>query len=140
MLWDVDVFSEMDRLRTEMNNLFSDYGRSAGASSYPLLNVYDGKDDVVVTAELPGVARDKVNITYSEGVLTLSGKREPVEKAKDMAVVRQERAQGGFEKSLRLPAKIHQDAIGASFSNGVLTITMPKSEEAKPKTIAIEAR
>ncbi|MBN2036278.1 MAG: Hsp20/alpha crystallin family protein [Chitinispirillaceae bacterium] len=141
MLWDLDLFSEMDRLRREMNNLFSPYARSSNsATTFPLLNVYDDKDAITVTAELPGLSKDQVNITFSEGILTLSGTLEPLKKVKDMVAVRKERAEGAFEKTLRVPVKVNQDAIAASFANGILTITMPKAEEAKPKTISIEAK
>ncbi|MFW6254038.1 MAG: Hsp20/alpha crystallin family protein [Chitinivibrionales bacterium] len=140
MLWDVDLWREMERLRREMDGLFSNYGRASGATTYPLLNVYDDKDNIVVTAELPGMTRDQVNITFSEGVLTIAGKQQPLARVKDMTVVRQERAAGEFEKTLRIPTKVEQDKISASFDNGVLTIQMPKAEEARPKTIAIEAK
>ncbi|MFP4417596.1 MAG: Hsp20/alpha crystallin family protein [Chitinispirillaceae bacterium] len=140
MLWDVDLWREMERLRREMDGLFSNYGRASGATTYPLLNVYDDKDNIVVTAELPGMTRDQVTITFSEGVLTIAGKQKPLARSKEMTVVRQERAAGEFEKTLRIPTKVEQDKISASFDNGVLTIQMPKAEEARPKTIAIEAK
>jgi len=140
MLWDLDVWSEMERLQRDMNNLFSNYGRSNGATTYPLTNVYDNRENMVVTAELPGMTKDGVSITYSDGLLTISGKQEPLENIKKMTVVRQERAVGNFEKTLRIPTKIDQGKITASFTNGILTVTLPKSEEAKPKTIAIEAK
>jgi HSP20 family protein len=95
---------------------------------------------VTVTAELPGVSKEQVSITFSEGVLTISGKRDGLAKAGSMTPVRQERAVGPFEKTLRIPTKVRQDEIDASFANGVLTVTLPKAEEAKPRTITIEAR
>jgi len=140
MLWDLDVFSEMERLRSEMNNLFSGYGQTAAAATFPLMNVYDAKDNVVVTAELPGMTKDQVKITVSDGVLSLVGEIKPLAKAKGMTVIRQERSEGEFEKTFRIPTKVKQDAITASFANGILTITLPKAEEAKPKTISIEAK
>jgi HSP20 family protein len=120
--------------------LFSDYGRTSGSTTYPLTNVYDGRENIVVTAELPGMTKDKVSITFSDGALTISGKQEPLANIKKMTVIRQERALGDFEKSLRIPVKIDQGKITASFSNGILTVTLPKSEEAKPKIITIEAK
>jgi HSP20 family protein len=140
MLWDIDVFSEMERLRREMNSLFSNYGSSSGSSTYPLMNVYDAKDNILVTAELPGLTKEQVNITFSDGILTVSGKQQPLAKTKGMTVVRNERSEGDFEKTLRVPFKIKREAIKASFSNGILTVTMPKAEEIKPKTIAIETK
>jgi len=140
MLWDTDIFSEMDRLRREMNNLFSNFGHTDGSTTFPLMNVYDDKEKIVVTAELPGLGKDQVAITFSDGVLQLSGKQQPLAKTKGITVIRKERSEGEFEKTLRIPTKIKRDAINASFNNGILTITLPKAEEAKPKTIAIEAK
>ncbi|MDD5673623.1 MAG: Hsp20/alpha crystallin family protein [Chitinivibrionales bacterium] len=140
MLWNVDVWSEIERLQREMNALFSNYGRSGPSSTYPLTNIYDSRENIVVTAELPGMTKDDVSITYSDNSLTITGKQEGPANVKKMAVVRQERALGNFEKVLRIPTKIDQGKIGASFTNGILTVTLPKSEEAKPKTITIEAR
>jgi HSP20 family protein len=140
MMWNVDVWREMERLRREMDSLFGGMGPTGGATTYPLLNVYEGDESILVTAELAGMSKDGVSITFSDGVLTIAGKREPVASVKGMAVVRQERSSGGFEKTLRIPTKIRQDGIKASFSNGILTVTLPKSEEAKPKTITIEAK
>jgi HSP20 family protein len=140
MYWNVDVWREMDRMRKEMDGLFSNYGRATGATTYPLVNVYDGKENIVVTAELPGMSRDKVHITFADGTLTLTGKREPLASVKAMTAVRQERSTGEFEKTVRIPTKVEQEKISALFENGIMTITLPKSEEAKPKTITIEAK
>jgi HSP20 family protein len=139
MLWDFDVFNEMERLRREMNNLVSGYERD-GNPTFPLINVYDGKNDLVVTAELPGLSKDQVKITFADNVLTLSGEIKALPKSKGMIVVRRERSEGAFEKTLRVPTKVKPDAISATFANGILIITLPKAEEVKPKTIAIEAK
>ncbi len=140
MLWDVDVWKEMDRLRSEMDSLFTGYGRAGGTATYPLVNVFDDNDNMIVTAELPGLTRDQVSITFSEDVLTIAGKHDPLACSRDMAVVRRERSAGEFEKTIRIPVKVEHDKISASFSNGVLSIKLPKAEEVKPKTIAIEVK
>ena len=140
MVWNFDVVDEIDRLRREMNNLFTTFGHPAENATFPLMNVYDGKERLLVTAELPGLTKDQVKITFSEGVLTLAGEQKPLAAAKEMAVIRRERSEGEFEKSLRIPTKVRHDGISASFVNGILTITLPKAEEAKPKTITIEAK
>ena len=132
MLFNVDLWNEMDRLRREMNSLFTGYDRASAATTYPLVNVYDDKEAVIVTAELPGMTKEQVHITFADGALTLSGKLEPLASIKNMAVVRQERSSGPFEKSLRIPTKIDQEKINATFLNGILTVTLPKAEEAKP--------
>jgi HSP20 family protein len=140
MIFNVDMWNEMDRLRREMNSLFTGYDRASASTTYPLVNVYDDKDAVIVTAELPGMAKEQVQITYADGSLTLSGNLEPLSSTKKMTIVRQERSAGAFEKSLRIPTKIDQEKINASFSNGILTVTLPKAEEAKPKTIHIDVK
>jgi len=140
MIFNVDLWNEMDRLRREMNSLFTGYDRASASTTYPLVNVYDDKDAVIVTAELPGMTKEQVHITFADGALTLSGKLEPLSAAKKMTIVRQERSLGAFEKSLRIPTKIDQEKIGASFLNGILTVTLPKAEEAKPKTIQIDVK
>ena len=140
MLWNVDVWSEMERLRREMNGLFSNFERESGGSTYPLVNMYDEKENIIVTAELPGMTKEKVGITYADGILTIAGNLEPLPEVNKMTVIRQERASGKFEKTIRLPLKVDQNRINAAFSNGILTVTLPKAEEAKPKAIAIEAK
>lgn len=138
MLRHIDIWREMERIRKEFNNLFSGYQRVTDSGTYPLLNVYDNRDEVIVTAELPGMTKEKVNITFMDEVLTLSGELEPISGAQNMTAVRRERSIGSFEKRVHVPFKVQQDKISASFENGVLTIKMPKAEEAKPKTITIE--
>jgi len=140
MFWNLDVVREMERLRRDMDGLFSNYGRTAASATYPLINVYEDKDDMVVTAELPGAAKEKVSITFSDGVLTIAGTQEAPASVKDMSSVRRERTEGDFEKTVAIPTKINPNGINASFSNGILTINLPKAEEAKPKTITIEAK
>jgi len=140
MLWNVDVWREMERLRREMDGLLGDYGRAAPSAAYPLINVYENNDNVVVTAELPGATRDTVSITFADGILTISGKQDKPVSVRNMTPLRIERAEGDFEKTVRIATKIDQNGIAATFSDGILTVTMPKVEEAKPKTITIEAK
>ena len=139
MLWQIDPWQEMERMSREMNRILGSSGRTA-PSSFPLVNVYESKDDVVVTAELPGCTKECVNITFADGALTLSGKQEPVADENKMILIRQERSLGEFEKTLNIPYKIDQEKISAAFKNGVLTVTLPKAEEAKPKQISIDVK
>ena len=138
MLRHIDLWREMDRIRKEFDNIFSGYQRETESGTYPLLNVSDNRDEVIVTAELPGMTKEKVNITFMDEVLTVSGKLEPLADTQKMTAVRRERSIGAFEKRVHVPFKVQQDKISASFEDGVLTIRMPKSEEARPKTITIE--
>ncbi|MBN1601797.1 MAG: Hsp20/alpha crystallin family protein [Chitinispirillaceae bacterium] len=140
MFWNTDILHEMNRLRREMNNLFSSYPGSSTNATYPLLNVYDDSEHVIVTAELPGMTKDKISITFVDNALTISGNLELCDESRTMSVIRQERSRGKFEKTIRIPSKITAEKIDASFTNGVLSIKLPKAEEAKPKTITVNAR
>ncbi len=137
MLWDFDTWSELDKVRSEINNVLGNFGRTASSYSFPLTNIYDNKDEIIITAELAGMKKEDVNIVLTEDVLTLSGNRELTDLNKDTTIIRQERATGEFEKSLKIPSTVIKDKIKAEFKNGILTIKLPKSEEAKPKQITI---
>jgi HSP20 family protein len=138
MMWSVgmDPWRELERMRREMDSLFS--GRSAVSRSFPLVNVHDAGELVVVNAELPGMAREDVKIVLNDNVLTLSGDRKTPKEAAKMTPVRRERATGAFEKAISIPVRVVSDGIKATFRNGILTVTLPKAEEAKPRQIAIE--
>jgi len=140
MLWDYNPWEEMERMRREIDGVFGRYGRTDEGSSFPLTNIYDTPDGFTVTAELPGLKKDDVKITLEPGLLSLSGRRPALEIAKGAAIIRQERATGEFEKTFRIPGKVVENKTRADFVNGILTITLPKSEEAKPKQIAIEVK
>jgi len=140
MFWDISPWEELEALRRQVNEAFGRFGQSSGSYSYPLINVYDTKDDVIVVAELAGMKKKDINVVMNNGVLTLSGKREPFMDEGKAELIRTERSIGDFEKSFRIPVKVKEDKINASYSNGILTITIPKSEEAKPKSIAIDVK
>lgn len=138
MLWNTSLWDEMEHLRREMNSLFSNHGYSNN-STYPLLNVYNDDEKVVVSAELSGVKSSDITTTFSDGILRISGKRKSPEHVESMEIVRKERTEGEFEKTIKIPTKVKSDAINASFKDGILTITLPKAEDVKPKAITIKA-
>jgi len=139
MYFDLNPWNEFERLERDMQTLFDRTGYAPGRYAYPLTNIYENKDDLQVVAELPGLDKSQVNLTYNDGVLTLAGELPPYQAGKNAALIRQERASGRFEKSLRLPVAVKADQIQANFKDGLLSITLPKAEEAKPKQIAIHA-
>ena len=106
---------------------------------YPALNVWSNEDETVVTAELPGFAPEDVEISVEGSTLTLRGSREGEESKEEENYYRRERWSGKFERSLRLPATVDADKVEAEFSNGVLSIKLPKAESAKPKKIRVKA-
>jgi HSP20 family protein len=137
MLLDINPWTELQRMQRELDSVFN---HASSNGTFPLVNVYDSKDNIIIEAELPGMVSKDINITFNCGVLTLSGERKKPVSYKEMLVARSERSVGEFEKSIRVPTKVNQDRITATFCNGVLTITLSKAEDAKQKQITIEAR
>ena len=140
MLWQISPWEELESLRRQVDEAFGRFGQGTGSHSYPLVNVYDKKDDLVVVAEMPGMKKEDIKVVVANGVLTLSGNREPLKLEGKAELIRTERSVGEFEKSFRLPVKVEENNINASYANGILTITIPKAEEAKPKTISIDVK
>ncbi len=111
---------------------------TAGAFA-PALDVREDSDNFTLYVELPGVAPDDVDITLEDSVLTIAGHRSTYDEVDEAHYRRVERVFGRFHRSVRLPARIQGDGISAHYDAGVLTVTVPKAEEAKPRRVAIEA-
>jgi len=104
----------------------------------PRLDIYEEKDNIIVDVDLPGVEKNAVSISVDADVLTLKGERKQEREEKEGEdVYRSERFYGSFQRSLQLPSDIDADKVKAAYTNGVLRVTLPKSEEAKPKQITI---
>ena len=106
---------------------------------FPTINLYDATDRFVVTAELPGVAPEEVDLSITGETLTLRGERRRPEGIADESYRRQERPFGTWSRSVTLPDRIDPDAIAAQFAHGILTINLPKAAEARPRPIAVMA-
>ena len=115
------------------------FGASTGRHDFPPANVWTSDDKLVFTFELPGVKADDLEISAKADTLTVKGSRKPDVLPEGAQYVRQERGSGSFTRSFALPFKIDQDAVEASYINGVLTITLPKAREVQPRKIAIAA-
>jgi HSP20 family protein len=106
----------------------------------PVMDVREDEDGITVSTELPGLTSDDVKVTVDDGVLSISGeKKREIEEGKaggDYHLV--ERQYGRFERSFRLPRMVDADKVTAKFENGVLNVSLPKSEKAKPKQIAVK--
>jgi HSP20 family protein len=111
-----------------------------GVSVVPAIDVYETADDVVVKANLPGLKSDDVQISVTSGVLILRGEFKEGNEPKQVTYHILERRTGAFERSVMLPTEVHTEKAKADFENGVLTITLPKVEAVKPKTIAVKAK
>lgn len=138
-----DVMSDLASMQKEMNKLFSnlwsdDFDTTGLSTWYPSVDVTEGKDEYIVKAELPGISKSDVKISLQENVLTISGEKKQENETKDRQMHRVERSYGSFTRSFRLPSLVKADKIDASYKDGVLTITLPKAEEAKTKEIEIK--
>jgi len=133
-----DPFIELRRMQSEMNRLFSGFS-TTGTRDFPPINIWLGENSVVVTAELPGITGDDVNLSLEEDVLTLSGKREPKSQQQNVSWQRRERAYGSFSRAVQLPFRVDPDKVQARFNNGVLEIELQRLEADRPKKIEIRA-
>jgi len=133
-----DPFVELRRMQSEMNRLFSGFSTTA-TRDFPPINIWLGENSVVVTAELPGVTGEDVNLSLQEDVLTLSGKREPQAQEQNVSWQRRERAYGSFSRAVQLPFRVDPDKVQARFNNGVLEIELQRLEADRPKKIEIRA-
>jgi HSP20 family protein len=137
--------STLDRMLTL--NRAIDQAFNAGWNSdsrmwVPAIDVVETKDAYVLYAELPGVDASQVDIKFEQNVLTLRGTKPSAlnaDKDGELRVFAAERVSGGFERSLRLPEFVDAEKISADFTNGVLTITVPKAQAAQPRKIEIKA-
>lgn len=138
----LSIWREMDRLQREMNRVFDSYSSSSARSSsrYPAMNVWADEESALITVELPGLKHDDIELNIVENVLTLSGERKPAEEVEGTKYHRQERRYGKFSRTTRLPYKIDVEKVEAVFKNGVLSITLPRVEEDRPKKIAVKVK
>lgn len=140
-----DPFGELMSIQNELNQLFGrTYGeggeRVRGAQWSPPLDVYETPERYVILVELPGVGSEDVDISVEDNVLTLTGERKFYEGRGEDEFHRVERRFGTFGRTLSLPTTANPEGIEASFDAGVLTIEVPKREEAKPRKIQVKAR
>ena len=135
---------EMMTLREAMDHLFNDAVTRPltlrDGWSVPAVDMYQTDDEVVVKASLPGFKADEVQINVTGEILTLRGEMKHEEEKNDKAWHIREQRWGSFERALALPTDVISDKAKAEFENGILTITLPKAEEVKPKTIAVKAK
>ena len=148
-----DPFRDLMSIQNELNRLFGrTYVGGAGGSTtgdgvtgslsgswVPPLDIYETEDRFVVTLELPGIEPDAVDVSVEDSTLTVQGERSFYSDVDEQSFHRVERRYGRFQRSLSLPATADSEHIAASFDKGVLTVEVPKMEQAKPRKITVKA-
>src|SRR6478736_3320455 len=142
----VSAFNGVDRwsaLRDELDSLFelpfwSNFQRQAQLFSgwSPALDIYQNNDNVIARVELPGMRKEDIDISLHDGMLTIAGERQSSAGEGENAE-RTERFSGKFRRSVTLPTRVDASKVCASYKDGILTVTLPKSEEAKPKKVEV---
>ncbi len=131
-----DAAPEMLRLQQEMNRLFSNAGRRS-QQDYPAVNIWENTKSALLTAELPGIDPEKIDIEVTGDILTLSGTSQIDNLKEGETYLRQERIQGSFKRKIQLSFPIDPQKVEALYEKGILSITLPRLEDSMPKKIKI---
>jgi HSP20 family protein len=132
------LWRDMERLRQDMDALVrSAGGRLETPPSFPAMNVWTGDDEAVITAEVPGISADEIELSVVGETLTLSGERVPEHLDENVRYHRRERGCGRFSRTIELPFRVDADRVEATFDRGVLRIELPRAETDKPKRITV---
>jgi HSP20 family protein len=129
-------WTEMNRLQREMESLFGT--GSAQDLWAPAVDVEETPDHLVFRAELPGMSREDIDVELEDGVLTIQGEKKEEQKAENVSGLLYERRWGTFTRRFTLPRAVDGNGITANYSNGILTVRVPKAEEAKGRKIEIQ--
>jgi HSP20 family protein len=137
---------ELSNVQDMMDRMFDDgfvrpFSRALwDTASVPTMDLYQTENDIVVKMGLPGVKPDDIQISVTNGVLCIRGEVKEEEEKKEKTYHLRERRYGSFSRSVTLPSNVDVDKSDADFKNGILTLTLPKAEEAKSKTIVVKAK
>ncbi|MEO0225587.1 MAG: Hsp20/alpha crystallin family protein [candidate division WOR-3 bacterium] len=144
MLW--DPFREIASLREDMDRIFdSFFGRLPERERkegiwLPLVDIEETADEILVRAEIPGLKKEDIKVSVVGNTLTLSGERKYEAEEKGKTFHRIERAYGKFYRNISLPAEVDNNKVKAQYKDGVLTINLPKAEQARRKEIEIDVK
>lgn len=140
-----DDLNDLGGIQNQINRIFNSHlsgsGRNLGileGSWSPAVDIYESKDNILVRADLPGVAKDAIEISVEGDVLVIKGEKKVEPDKKEEEFVKSERFYGAFNRALTLPAEVDSDRVKAVYKNGVLELTLPKKEEVKPKQIKVQ--
>jgi len=132
----LEPFEEMDKMLSD----FAPMVPHRQGGYVPAIDMYEDKDNVIVETQLAGIDPDKVNISIENDILTIKGESEKKSEVEEKNYYKKEIRRGSFYRSIQLPTHVAGDAAKAVAEDGVLKITVPKAESAKPKTIKIESK
>jgi HSP20 family protein len=136
-------FGRLTDLRDEIDRLFDSPLTELAHTTQllsgwtPALDMFEDKDNLYVRAELPGMKKEEIDLSLHDGSLSISGERKQESKVEDAEVYRAERFFGRFQRTVTLPTPVAVEKVKAQYKDGILTITLPKTEEAKPKHIDV---
>ncbi|HEY5955127.1 MAG TPA: Hsp20/alpha crystallin family protein [Polyangiaceae bacterium] len=134
-------FSDLDQLRSQMQRLFDAVGGSSfsdlGAGVFPPVNITQDNDNFYVRAEVPGLNKDDIEISATGRRLSISGQRKIAKEADGASYHRKERPEGHFNRTVQLPTDFDNERVEARYNAGLLTVTLPKHEAAKPRQIKV---
>jgi len=141
-----EPFQELDRMRRDMDRLWDSFFEDRPmvrrgdwmGEWMPSLDLSETKNEFVVKAEVPGMTPKDIDISLSEGILTIRGEKKQEKEEKEENYHFVERSYGSFSRSIRLPGEVHSDKIKAAYKDGILRVTLPKTEETKKKEIKIK--
>lgn len=132
-------FAEVRRLQSDINQLFEGAGTARRAFGYPPVNLWVGESSVVVTAELPGLSSDDINLIVEDDTLTIRGQQPAESGTENVVCYRRERPTGAFSRTVQLPFRADPDRVEARFMNGVLAVEMHRPESDRPRRIEIKS-
>ncbi len=142
-LWDWDEgyrgpWREIERMRQRMDRLFHELTGTVAGAPFPPVNVWSNDEKAVVTAELPGTKMENLDISVESDVLTLRGSREPEKLEQDETYHRHERGYGSFTRNVALPFAVDAEKVQATYKDGVLTVSLPRTPASRPKKIEVK--
>lgn len=141
--WGSDPFGGFERLRREMDEVFGRFAggglASARSNVFPPVNVYETHDAYVLTAEVPGLRIEDLNVTIESGRVTLRGERK-IEFPESASLHRRERQSGFFRRAVDLPQPVESEKVEAHYRNGVLVVKLPKTAASRPRQIDVQSR
>jgi HSP20 family protein len=144
----IDPFSELENIQKQMNQMFDvSLARNpladvffSGGQWIPSIDVCENKDNVIIKADLPGLKKEEIELSVQEDHLVLKGEKKKDSEVKEENYYKSERFYGSFVRTVPLPSPVDSGKADAKYQDGVLTVTLPKKEEAKPKQIAINVK